>query len=59
MTLNLGLVKQLVPTTARPYRLIESFVTSDGIRSRICDGTWASEEDALKELERRLAEIKK
>lgn len=24
----------------RPYRLVETFVTSEGMRSRICSGCW-------------------
>jgi hypothetical protein len=47
------------PDDPRPYRLVETFVTSEGMRSRICSGTFDTFERAdgrRKELEAAIAE---
>jgi hypothetical protein len=56
MSLNLiKVMKIVVPDDEpRPYRLIETFVTSEGMRTRVCSGAFASFEEAdlrRKELE--------
>lgn len=42
----LNIVKQVAPATGKPFRIIESYATSEGIRSRICSGVYATLEDA-------------
>ncbi len=43
MTSIIQIMKQEYPTGAhRPYRLIETYVTSEGMRSRICSGAFAT-----------------
>lgn len=32
--------------THRPYFIIERVATSDGVRTRVCDGFWASKKEA-------------
>jgi len=46
MKVMLQVMKQVSPPTAKPYRLFETYLTSEGVRSRICSGVWASEEEA-------------
>lgn len=46
------LLQQTSPRTSRPWRIAETLITSDGLRTRFCDGTWATEEEARKELEK-------
>lgn len=42
-TFNLiQIVKLVSHDDPRPYRLVETFVTSEGMRSRICSGCWAT-----------------
>lgn len=41
------LMQQIFPPTNRPWRIVETFTTSDGIRSRVCDGTWQTQEEAM------------
>lgn len=36
------------------FKLVETFQTSDGMRSRLCDGLWASKDAARNEMKRRL-----
>lgn len=45
-TINLQIVKQEYPQTKEPYRMLEVYITSDGYRSRICDGRWPTFEAA-------------
>lgn len=42
----LNIMKQVSPATSKPYRLIETYPTSEGMRSRICSGTFETEEAA-------------
>jgi hypothetical protein len=44
------LVKQVWPETGRPYRVLEHFLTSDGFRTRITNGTYASEAEAMEDI---------
>lgn len=44
-------MKQEYPKTSRPYRIIETLVTSDGMRSRICEGCWTTFDEAKADLE--------
>jgi hypothetical protein len=48
-----AVVRQLYPSFSRPYRLLETDWTSDGPRTRVVDGTFESEDDAIRELQRR------
>ena len=45
-TVMLQVMKQVSPETAKPYRLFETFLTSEGARSRVCSGVYVSEEEA-------------
>lgn len=49
----LELVFQKEPSTSRPWRLLETYLTSEGPRSRIVSGTWATEEEAREEMKRK------
>ncbi len=40
------------------FKLIETYHTSDGMRSRLCDGLWATKEQAKMAMQRRLGAIK-
>lgn len=51
--LNLQIVKQEYPYNNHPYRLLEVYITSDGYRSRICDGTFRTYEEAKAEYDRK------
>ncbi len=42
----LQIMKQVSPEAAKPYRIIETYLTSEGMRSRICSGVYAKEEAA-------------
>ena len=37
-----AIFKQVSPETYRPFRIIETYVTSEGMRSRICSGAFSS-----------------
>lgn len=51
--LNLQIMKQEYPPSGKPYRLIEIYMTSDGWRTRICDGTFVTFEEAKAEYDRK------
>ena len=53
MKLNLTVVKQEHPPSGKPYRLLEVYLTSDGWRSRICDGTFVTFAEAMAEYDRK------
>lgn len=38
------------PKPTRPFRLIETFWTVDGPRSRVCDGSWSTFDEAQTQL---------
>lgn len=42
----LQIAKLVSPDAPRPYRIIETYVTSEGLRSRICSGAFSTLEDA-------------
>lgn len=48
-----GIFHQIYPATTRPYKLCETVITSDGPRTRVCDGTWKSLVDVQAELNKR------
>ncbi|MFD2650690.1 hypothetical protein [Brucella rhizosphaerae] len=37
-----AIFKQVSPETYRPFRIIETYVTSEGMRSRICSGAFST-----------------
>lgn len=43
---TLQIYKHVSPETPRPYRVIETYITSEGHRSRICSGVFSTQEDA-------------
>jgi hypothetical protein len=45
-TIALNIVKQVSPESSRPYRVIETYLTSEGPRSRICSGVFTTQESA-------------
>ncbi len=47
-----ALLRQERPETNRPWRIIESYLTSDGIRTRLCNGTYQYESDAQANLDK-------
>lgn len=51
-TIALNIVKQVSPETPRPYRVIETYLTSEGPRSRICSGVFTTQEGAQAWLEK-------
>jgi hypothetical protein len=55
---SFALVKQVAPEVTAPWQILESCITSDGWRTRVCTGYWRTEEEArlvLAELERKFA----
>lgn len=42
----IAIVKQEFPETSRPYRLIETYLTSEGPRTRVCSGAFVTFDDA-------------
>lgn len=55
MTRNgeLQIMLQIIPNTNRPYRLVETYISTDGPRTRVCSGSWETQEEVEKELEKR------
>ena len=47
-----------LPQGAGRFKLVETYQTSDGMRSRLCDGLWRSKAEAKMEMERRRGLIK-
>ena len=56
---NLSIWQQTEPKTSKPFKLIELIDTSDGLRSRICDGQWSTLEEAQAEIKNRLNQFYK
>lgn len=51
---NFAVVRQSYPHFGRNcWRIIETNVTSDGLRTRICDGIWHTEDSAMESLRAR------
>ncbi len=46
MASNIAIVKQEFPETTRPYRLIETYDTSEGPRTRVCSGVFYTFDEA-------------
>jgi hypothetical protein len=44
------ILRQVTPRTQRPFRIIETLDTKDGPRSRVCNGTWATLDEAKAEV---------
>lgn len=49
MKRSFAIVRQIAPSIVKPYRLLEAYDSSDGRRTRICAGTWATFEEAANE----------
>lgn len=45
-TIAFNIVKQVIPESSKPYRIIETYMTSEGPRSRICSGVFSTLEGA-------------
>jgi hypothetical protein len=43
---TIAIVKQEFPETTRPYRLLETHLTSEGPRTRVCSGAFSTFDDA-------------
>lgn len=43
---TIAIFKQLAPYAVRPFRLVETYLTADGPRSRICNGAWHTLDEA-------------
>lgn len=41
-----NIAEQVSPPTRRPFFIVETNFTSDGPRSRICSGRWATQDEA-------------
>lgn len=46
------------PKPTLPFRLIETTLTVDGLRTRICDGAWSTLGEAQTQLNAKLDEIR-
>ncbi len=44
------ILRQVEPPTHRPFRIVETLDTKDGPRSRVCDGMWATLEEAKEQI---------
>lgn len=44
-----------VAAILRPFRIVETNLTIDGPRSRICDGSWATQEEAEAALKEKIS----
>ncbi len=42
MKSTFAIFKQVSPETDRPFRVTETYVTSEGMRSRICSGAFST-----------------
>jgi hypothetical protein len=43
---GISIVKQEFPASGRPYRLIETYMTVEGMRTRVCSGMYATYDQA-------------
>jgi hypothetical protein len=55
MKRQLMVMEQVTPPTSRPFRLVEVYMTSDGLRTRVCSGNWKTQAEAETERCLRLA----
>lgn len=44
---SFAIVKQEVPASSRPYRILETYMTSEGPRTRVCSGAFTTEIEAI------------
>lgn len=51
---TLAILEQVDPPITRPFRLVETYISSDGYRSRICSGAWATRDEAEADRQRRI-----
>lgn len=49
----LQLAKLVGGPVFKPWLLIETYLTSEGMRTRVCSGRWGSEEEARAEMVKR------
>lgn len=49
-----ALIQIMHPRSRRPFRIIETYETSDGPRTRVADGHWPTYNEAWEELEKRV-----
>lgn len=49
---QLMIMEQVYPPSSTPFRLIEAYMSSDGMRTRVCSGAWKTQGEA--ETERNL-----
>lgn len=42
---------------SQPFFIVETTFTSDGMRDRICDGRWATEESARDAIRQKIADM--
>lgn len=48
-----GAFRQMFPEgNPRPYKILETYQTSEGLRSRICSGNYASIDEAIAAIEK-------
>lgn len=53
---SINVVKtEFPPDARRPYRLIETYWTSEGLRTRVCSGVYVTLEEAKAERDLRMA----
>jgi hypothetical protein len=45
-TMSLNIMMQVGQLSSRPYRIIETYLTSEGPRTRVCSGAFSTQEDA-------------
>ena len=53
------ILKQEYPVAVRPYVIIETYITSEGYRSRICSGRFITKKEAEEEVNSKLENRKK
>jgi hypothetical protein len=54
MKYAIQIAEMVSPYSAKPFFLVETNDTSDGPRSRVCDGRWATQDEAHGELIKRM-----
>lgn len=51
---TIAIFEQLEPRVPAPFRLVETTLTTDGYRSRLCNGGWATRNEAENDRLRRI-----
>lgn len=54
MTKKIEIVQVLDPPSNRPFMLVETYQTSDGLRTRVCGNRWRSLIEAMAEQKERM-----